>query len=240
MINTKITTKFVSDMRTRILALALSAMGIFASAQSDLSNFTMASLNYKFHPKFYAFAELQARSVADFSTPDYYEVKGGVGYYLTPNHMPFVGVGRYVNYKDNAWAKEEFRIWVQDIINLKAGVFKFENRFRAEKGWFNEPSGKKSDRIRLRYRLNVSAPLNGKKIEEGTFFANAFSETFYTFSENDPVFSRNRVYGGLGYQVSKEMALVTGYLWQREFAFKGNKNIHFVYLGFTFNIDGTK
>lgn len=228
-------------MKKKILASAFSIFSAFCFSQSsELSNFTMVSVNYKFHQKFHLFAESQLRSIEDFSYPDYYEIKGGVGYYLTPNHIPFVGIGRYVSYKDHRLAKEEFRVWVQDIINLKSGKVKFENRFRAEKGWFYEPSGRKTDRVRLRYRLNVSMPIATQKIKQGDFFINGFSEVFFTFSENDPIFSRNRLYGGMGHKISKEMTVIMGYLWQKDFGLKSNKNTNFIYLGFNFNIDGTK
>lgn len=228
-------------MKKEILAFILFLFSIFSVAQSSgLSNFTMSSINYKFHPKFHFLLEGQLRSVEDFSYPDYYEIKGGIGYYLTKNHIPFIGIGRYANYKEHRLAKEEFRIWIQDIVNMRTGKVKFENRFRVEKGWFSEPSGRKSERMRFRYRLNVSTPIMVQKIEQGSFFLNAYSEMFFTLSDNDPIFSRSRFYGGIGHQVSKATTMVMGYLWQRDFGLKSNKNINFLYFGLNFNINSLK
>lgn len=209
------------------------------SAQEHISSFNSVSVTYNFHPKFYLFAEGQLRGIEDFSYPDYYEIKGGLGYKLTPNHKPFIGIGRYATYADRKLDKEEFRVWLQDVVDFKAGRVKFENRVRAEKSWFYEPqTDEVSDRIRLRYRLNVTVPLNSEKVDKGTVFANAYDEVFFVTTEK-PLFARNRVYGGFGYQIDDNFGIASGYLWQREFALSGNKNVHFLYLALNITIDGS-
>ncbi|WP_346985331.1 DUF2490 domain-containing protein [Chryseobacterium sp. POE27] len=77
-----------------------------------------------------------------------------------------------------------------------------------------------------------------KKIGPKTLFANAYDEIFIV-SPIKPAFARNRVYGGLGYQIDENFGVLGGYLWQREFEAKGNKNFHFVYLALNINIDDT-
>ncbi len=90
---------------------------IFAKSQTNssehLSGFAVVSLNYKHNPKWNAYLELQERSIEDFSKPDYYEIKGGIGYNLNKNNQFFVGLGRYATYKESRIANEEFRIWLQ-------------------------------------------------------------------------------------------------------------------------------
>lgn len=218
-------------------AVFLSAL---VSAQEHPSSFFATTLTYKFHPKFFLYGEGQLRGIEDYSYPDYYELKGGLGYYLTPNHKPFIGVGRYVNYTNHDLSKEEFRVWLQDIIDFKKSNFKFENRFRLEKSWFYEPQKDlNSDRVRARYRLNISVPLNSKTMKAGTVFSNVYDEVFFVLSEK-PLFARNRVYGGFGYQADEIFGIAGGYLWQREFGKTGNKNLHFIYLSLNINLDGTK
>ncbi|MGZ5192674.1 MAG: DUF2490 domain-containing protein [Kaistella sp.] len=207
--------------------------------QEHISSFSAITVTYKIHPKFFLYAEGQLRGIEDYSYPDYYEIKGGIGYNLTKNHKPFIGIGRYGNYKNRIMDKEEFRFWLQDVIDVKAGKFKFENRFRAEKSWFYEPvKDVHSDRIRLRYRLNISVPLNAETVKPGTVFANVYDEVFFITTEK-PLFARNRVFGGFGYQIDENFGMATGYLWQREFAKSGNKNIHFLYLALNITIDGS-
>ncbi len=223
----------------RFLGLSLLLSLSFFKAQEHISSFNAVTLTYKFHPKFFIYGEGQLRGNEDYAYPDYYEIKGGIGYNLTKNHKPFVGLGRYVNYKDKKLSREEFRVWLQDVIDVKKGIVKFENRFRVEKSWFYEPqTDNTSQRMRYRYRLNVSVPLNAKEIKKGTVFANAYDELFLV-TPMKPTFARNRVYGGFGYQIDDYFGIVSGYLWQREFEAKGNKNLHFIYLALNINIDGT-
>lgn len=228
-------------MKAAFLFAVLFWSPLFFGQQEHLSSFNSVTVTYKFHPKFFLYGEGQLRGIEDFSNIDYYEAKGGLGYYLTPDHKPFLGIGRYANYKNQVLSKEEFRVWLQDIIDFKKGIVKFENRFRAEKSWFYEPEKDlKSGRTRFRYRLNISVPLNNKKMQPGTLFANSYSELFFTPSKTDPLFSRNRLYGGIGYQIDQNFGLATGYLWQREFASSGNRNLHFLYLALNITFDGTE
>ncbi|SHE39917.1 DUF2490 domain-containing protein [Chryseobacterium takakiae] len=208
--------------------------------QEHISSFNALTITYKFHPKFFLYAEGQSRGIQEYTYPDYYEIKGGLGYNLTKNHKPFIGLGRYATYKDRKINREEFRVWLQDVIDFKKGIVKFENRLRAEKSWFYEPqTGKSSERMRYRYRLNISVPLNAKEVKKGTVFANVYDEIFLV-SPMKPTFARNRVYGGFGYQIDDYFGVLGGYLWQREFEASGNKNFHFVYLALNINIDATK
>ena len=228
-------------MSKRILLLFISFFVLHLSAQKEnISSYNVITINYKHNSKIFAYAEGQLRGIKEFSYPDYYELKGGIGYNLSKNHKPLIGIGRYVSYKNRSLEKEEFRVWLQDVYDLKAGKFKFENRVRAEKSWFyNTLKDENSDRIRLRYRLNVSVPLNTEKVDPGTISANVYDEVFFVTTE-DPLFARNRVYAGLTYQIDDHFGLASGYLWQREFAASGNKNLHFVYLGLSLNIDRTE
>ncbi|TXF79536.1 DUF2490 domain-containing protein [Chryseobacterium sp.] len=228
-------------MKKRVAFVLILFFFFKVSAQENhISSFSTLTVTYKFHPKFFLYGEGQLRGIEDYSYPDYYEIKGGIGYNLTKNHKPFIGLGRYGNYKNQLMDKEEFRVWLQDVIDVKAGKFKFENRFRAEKSWFYEPQkDRHSDRIRLRYRMNISVPLNAESVKPGTLFANAYDEVFFITTEN-PLFARNRVYGGFGYQIDHTFGIASGYLWQREFAQSGNKNLHFLYLALNITIDGAE
>lgn len=223
--------------------LALSIVIILCSkisAQENFSSFNAVTVSWNFHPKFFIYGEGQIRGIKDYSYTDYYELKGGLGYNLTKSHKPLIGFGRYVNYKNHDLSKEEFRVWLQDVLVKNFGIFKFENRFRAEQSWIYEPyKSLNSKRNRFRYRLNISVPLNSKKIEQGTVFANAYDEIFFV-TPAKPIFARNRFFGGFGYQIDENFGLATGYLWQREFEAKGNRNLHFLYLALNINIDTSK
>lgn len=215
-------------------------LGKIFAQQEHISSFSAITLTYKFHPKLFFYAEGQLRGIEDYSYPDYYEIKGGIGYNLTKNQKPFIGIGRYGTYKNEVIDKEELRLWLQDVIDFNSGKIKFENRFRAEKSWFYQPQKDlQSDRIRLRYRLNISVPLNAQSVKPGTVFANAYDEIFFVTTEK-PFFARNRIYGGFGYQIDENFGIASGYLLQREFAHSGNKNLHFLYLALNITIDNSR
>lgn len=222
--------------RVVLIILGFLSAGLFAQKE-NISSFNSVTLTYNFHPKWFLYMEGQLRGIEDYTYPDYYELKGGVGFNLTGNHKPFVGVGRYVNYKARVLSREEVRLWLQDVFVLKKGSLRFENRLRAEQSWFFEPEEHvSSKRNRYRYRLNISMPLNSKKMEPGTLFANVYDEVFFV-SPMKPTFARNRVYGGFGYVVDDHFGIATGYLWQREFEAKGHRNLHYLYLALNITID---
>lgn len=216
-------------------------IGYFASAQTDehLSSFNMVSFTYKHDKKWMAYLELQDRAIEEFSKPDYYEVKGGIGYNIDKNNQPFIGIGRYGTYKESKFYQEEFRIWLQYLFSQKISKLKIDHRLRAEKRFFYFPqSGLADNTSRFRYRMALTLPLNKEKIEPNTFFLNAFEEVFA--GPNAPNFKRNRLFGGFGYQLNDYIGANMGYMWQREFANSGNRNLHFLYFALNFTFDRLK
>lgn len=186
-----------------------------------------------------AYLELQDRAIEEFSKPDYYEVKGGIGYNIDKNNQPLIGLGRYGTYKESKFYQEEFRIWLQYTFSQKINKLKIDHRVRAEKRFFYYPQSDLADNTsRFRYRMALTLPLNKEKLEPNTFFLNAFEEVFA--GPHAPNFKRNRVFGGFGYQLNDYIGANLGYMWQREFASSGNRNLHFLYLALNFTFDRLK
>jgi len=211
----------------------------FGQNSEHLSDFNMLSFSYKHNKHWSAYVELQERSIEKFSNPDYYEVKGGIGYNLDNVNQVFVGVGKYGTYKNSQISQEEFRLWLQYIYSQKINRLKIDHRIRLEKRFFYFPQTDLSDNTeRYRYRMTLTLPINKDKIEKNSLFVNAFDEVF--FGPEAPAFKRNRVFGGLGYQITDNFGANLGYLWQREFSNAGNKNLHFLYLGLNFSFDRLK
>lgn len=211
-------------------------LGSLMFAQDHLSSFNMMSLTYKMNPKWMAYMELQARARKDYTVIDYYETKGGIGYNLNKNNQAFVGIGRYGTYEKMKISQEEFRIWLQYTLTQRIGKLKLDHRGRAEKRFFYaSQTGEHTEAVRYRYRLSGTLPINNSKVQEGTFFVNAFEELF--FGAIEPNFKRNRSFAGFGYQFNNSLSATTGYMFQREFAQKGNENYHFLYFSLNFTID---
>ncbi|WP_245985415.1 DUF2490 domain-containing protein [Epilithonimonas hominis] len=211
-------------------------VGSFVWAQDHLSGFNMMSLTYKISPKLMLYGEGQIRARKDYTLIDYYETKGGIGYSYIKDHQVFVGAGRYGTYEDRKISQEEFRIWLQYTFSHKMGTLKLDHRGRAEKRFFYaSQTGTNTEAMRYRYRLSGTLPLNNSKVQEGTFFVNAFEELF--FGAGEPNFKRNRSFAGFGYQFNNSLSATTGYMFQREFSTKKNENYHFLYFALNFTID---
>lgn len=213
-------------------------MTVLMSAQDHLSSFNMMSFTYKMTPKWMAYVELQTRARRDYTVIDYYETKGGIGYNLNKNNQAFVGLGRYGTYEKMKISQEEFRLWLQYTLTQRIGRLKLDHRGRAEHRFFYaSQTGEHTETNRFRYRLSATLPINKPKVQEETFFVNAFEELF--FGPKEPNFKRNRTFAGFGYQFNNSLSATTGYMFQREFSTKGNENYHFLYFALNFTIDGT-
>lgn len=201
--------------------------------KEHLSGFLMTSITYKFNPKWTAYTELQARSIEKFTPLDYYETKGGIGYSINSRNQPFIGFGRYTTFREHDLYQRELRLWLQYTFTNNIGKLKLDHRGRAEQRFFHYPqtADNKTDQ-RFRYRLSATLPINKKKVEAQTFFVNGFEELF--FGPRADLLKRNRLFTGLGYQFTNTVGVSTGYMWQRELAPGGNRNLHFIYLALNF------
>lgn len=225
--------------KRHLLLFAFILTSLFSYSQSNhLSGFGLLSLTYKFDKNWYAYTETQGRSIAEFTTPDYYEIKGGAGYNLNGSNQIFLGLGRYVNYTNKSISREELRFWLQYVHSNQFSKLKLEQRIRAEKRFFHNPkTDVNTNTERFRYRLNAILPLGKDKIQANTFFVNAYDEIFLSIDK--PVFPRNRIFAGGGYQVSNSFGVALGYLFQRDFN-TVNTNLHFLFCGLNFTIDKSK
>ncbi len=150
------------------------------------------------------YVEVQARSNGLFNQYFYNELKAGVSYDLDRNVQVMVAGGRYQtnDYQDLPAGplNVEKRVWEQLVLNQYLNRIRFEHRYRLEQRWFDFRGNTTEYRNRFRYRLNLFIPLNTPTIGTGTVFASVHDEIF--LNPKGPVFERNRLYGGLGYQFS--------------------------------------
>ncbi|MBZ4188907.1 DUF2490 domain-containing protein [Niabella beijingensis] len=218
-----------------------SALANLCLAQSEtnpehLSGFMATSVTYNYAPKWIAWMELQARSIEQFKTIDYYEVKGGTGYNFNAYNQALIGVGRYATYGQKSLSQEELRLWLQYTFSHAISRIDFDHRLRAEQRFFHQlKTEQRSNDQRYRYRLSATIPINRKRVIAKTFFVNTFDELFLGPKEN--AFKRNRVYSGIGYQFNGNIGIATGYLWQRELSRSGNRSLHFIQLAANIVID---
>lgn len=169
--------------------------------------------------KWGGFGEVQVRTNGLFSQYFYHELKGGLSYDLDKNFTVMVAGGRYATYKprevNQGPLSTEARLWLQLTLNQYMDRLRVEHRYRLEQRWFNYSGDSTGTGNRLRYRLNAFLPLNQSTIGPGTVFLSVYDEIF--LNPRGPVFERNRVYAGAGYQFSQHLTAQAGWLYQANF-----------------------
>ncbi|OUJ74276.1 DUF2490 domain-containing protein [Hymenobacter crusticola] len=169
--------------------------------------------------KWGGFAEVQARTDAVFAKYFYNELKGGVSYDLDKNFTAMIAGGRYAtsDYRalEDGPLNVEKRLWLQLVLSQYLDRLKIEHRYRIEQRWFDYRGDSTGRRNRIRYRLNAFLPLNSKTIKDKTVFLSVYDEIF--LNPKGPVFERNRVYGGVGYQFNKHLLLQVGWVNQSNY-----------------------
>lgn len=206
---------------------------VVLKAQHDkmLGSWVVHNVEYEFAKNFIGYIELQARSQKMLHHFFYSEIKGGVSYRINKNFSVFTGFGNYRTYQwddlDEGVRTNELRLWQQFVISQPLGRLKFEHRFRTEQAWLN-----KVYRNRFRYRINLIIPLNKRKVEKNTAFLSIFNELFLT--DKAPYFMRNRIYGGVGYQITDYLTVQTGWVYQFNYTLKSANGKNNILLGVNF------
>ncbi|TGE28190.1 DUF2490 domain-containing protein [Hymenobacter metallicola] len=169
--------------------------------------------------KWGGYAEVQARSNRLFNQYFYNELKGGVSYNLDKNFTVLLGAGRYHTYDEPGPVNVEKRLWQQLVLSQFMDRLKLEHRYRVEQRWQTFPTDGGNDstafRQRLRYRLNAFLPLFHHTITDKTLFLSVYDEIF--LNPRGPVFERNRVYAGVGYQFDKHLSAQLGWVRQANY-----------------------
>jgi hypothetical protein len=138
-------------------------------------------------------------------------LRTGIGYNLTENNNNLlIGYGyilgqSYVNGSDEKTNVNEHRIFQQFITRQSIDRVKLQHRYRFEQRWIEE-----NFRMRFRYFLSLNIPLNQKEMMDQTFYLSACNEIFLNTGKN--IFDRNRLYGGLGYKLNKNIRFELGYM----------------------------
>lgn len=183
-------------------------------AQEDKTgNWMMYFGMNKLSDKFSIHTEVQYRShtLASFDTEQLL-LRTGLNYHFSSKAFATAGYAYVSSYEYESEQKapetEEHRIWQQFILTNNINRVKFEHRYRLEQRWVNSEYSN-----RIRYRLMMFIPLNKPEIEKGTWFIGLYDEIF--LNTKNVFFDRNRLYGALGYQISKSSNAQLGMLHQQ-------------------------
>ncbi len=220
-------------VKKAILGIFTVAATVLQAQKNDLGAWYMYFGNNKISKKLNLHNEIQYRNFDAIGDLEQLLIRTGIGYDLTENNNNvLVGYGFILSKPYVSGEKTEnieHRIFQQYITKQKFGRFNIQHRYRLEERILEDDF-----RMRFRYYLNLSIPINNKEMLPKTFYASVYNEIFLHL--DSPVFDRNRVYCALGYVINKNMRIEAGYMNQ----IQENKNRGQIQIGFYNNIPFTK
>lgn len=210
----------------------------FCYSQNELGTWSTTNINLKINDKWQVFAESQLRSLKFYDNFHYYEVKTGITYKIKPNFYVNSGFGNYNTYGENGdfatpIKQKEIRTWIQLVFKNPFNFMSVEHRYRAEQRYTNL-----GYRNRFRYRLSAKVPIFKGKEKE--YFLLGWNELFFT--NNEPFFERNRLFLGGGFDINKNLAIQTGYIYQFDYKINDETGRDFlnIVLLYSFDFKGEK
>jgi len=179
--------------------------------ESDFGNWLIYIGNKKLNSKWNIHNEVQYRNYDVVGDLEQLLLRTGVGYNLSENnHNLLLGYGyilseNYIPQTQEKTAVNEHRIFQQFTAKDRIGIVSLTHRYRFEQRFVEEDF-----KMRLRYFLAAKIPLI--KAEEGSskLYLSAYNEVF--LNTKSTVFDRNRVYGGVGCQLNKQIRMEAGYM----------------------------
>lgn len=124
------------------------------------------------------------------------------------------------NYQRNnpdAFYFREWRPWQQVIYthNPLKSKLKVTHRVRLEERFIKNPGVEFRKFLRTRYQIGITAPLQGKTLDPGEFYFNAYNEWYFSLSKpRNAFYSENWTYIGIGLHLGTMGRVEVGPLYQ--------------------------
>lgn len=196
-------------IKVAILILGLILPISAQSQDSDFGNWLIYIGNKKLSQKWNLHNEVQYRNYNTVGDLEQLLLRVGLGYTFNESkNNVLLGYGYILseNYLDNNTDKvsvNEQRIFQQFTSKQKIGIVSLNHRYRFEQRFVQSDF-----KMRLRYFLGLNIPLTKK--ENNKLYFSAYNEIF--LNTEPAVFDRNRLYGGIGYRINKNIRLEAGYM----------------------------
>ena len=193
--------------------LLFGIIGKPSAQQSDIGNWLNYFGNQQIAKKWNWWNEVQYRNYNAIGDMEQLLLRTGIGYNLSENNNNLLlGYGLilsrpYIANTDEKDKITEHRIYQQFITRQEFGRFYIQHRYRLEERFL--PS---NFRMRFRYFLGLNVPITKPKMQKSALYASAYNEIF--LNSEKPVFDRDRVYGALGYVISKNVRVEAGLMYQ--------------------------
>ena len=186
---------------------------ISIAQSSDFGNWLIYIGNKKVNSKWNIHNEVQYRNYDAIGDLEQLLLRTGLGYNLSENnHNLLLGYGyilsqNYIADTQNKMDVNEHRIFQQFTSKQNVGSVSLSHRYRFEQRFVESDF-----KMRLRYFLAIKVPILKTETSPTKLYLSAYNEVFLN-TESD-VFDRNRVCGGLGYQLNKNVRIEAGYMSQ--------------------------
>lgn len=193
-------------MKKFIFIIVLSLIHFSAKSQdSSLGNWLVYIGSKQLNSKWNLHHEVQHRNYNAIGDLEQLLIRTGLGYNLGSRSNLLLGYG-YINSENftgngnEQITVEEHRIFQQFITKQSIGSVTLQHRYRFEQRFVED-----NFKTRFRYFLGLNVPFKDSK-----YYLSAYNEIFLNGEFN--VFDRNRIYGGLGYKISKGIKIELGYM----------------------------
>lgn len=192
-----------------VLAFGLILPTPVKAQKSNLGNWLMYIGSKKINSKWNIHNEIQYRNYDAIGDLEQLLLRTGLGYSFNKNkNNVLLGYGYILseNYIDNTQDKKsinEHRIFQQFISKQKIGIVKINHRYRFEQRFVESDF-----KMRFRYLLSINIPLS--KEEKNKLYLSAYNEIF--LNSETAIFDRNRLYGGIGFVINKNLRFELGYM----------------------------
>jgi Protein of unknown function (DUF2490) len=181
--------------------------------KTDTGNWFIYFGNQKINKKWNWHNEVQYRNYNFIGDLNQLLLRTGIGYNLTENNnnillgYGFIYTEKYLANGKDKIGTNEHRIYQQFITRQNFNRIFILHRYRIEERFL--PS---DFQMRFRYFLSLNVPLNGKAMTKNTVYASTYDEIF--LNSKAPIFDRNRLYGGVGYVINKNIKVELGFMAQ--------------------------
>tara|TARA_R110002012_G_scaffold322083_1_gene554895 strand:- start:74431 stop:75051 length:621 start_codon:yes stop_codon:yes gene_type:complete len=179
------------------------------SQESDLGNWLIYIGSKQVNERWNIHSEVQYRNYNAVGNLEQLLLRTGIGYTFNENKSNFLlGYGyilseNYISDTDNKVSVNEHRIFQQFISKQSIGMVSLNHRYRFEQRFIE-------DDFKLRFRYFLSMNVAFSKKETNKFYFSAYNEIF--LNTESAIFDRNRLYGGLGFKVNKNIKVEAGYM----------------------------